>query len=214
MVVKKGFTLIELLVVIAIIAMLLGFLIPSLNAVKERTCQVVCMAHLKNIGYGMQAYAMDNGEKFPDSYTLGGFSFRATPGYKNPDDPMGLPEKFGLSAVLDNYNCVDSGSNIWICSGQPHRWMREIGNTYAFSIARMLFDTKTVNMKRYSKTWLLWDNYTLKPYTPGVRAYGGEPGYSIPLDQRKFPHSFANRKNKGINVMYADGHSAPHIEQN
>lgn len=210
---KKAFTLIELLVVIAVIALLIGMLMPSLTAARERARQVVCKAQLRDIGFGLQAYASDYNDKFPDKDTLGGFNFRAAPGYKNPDDPMGLPERFGMAAVLDENNCIDGTSKIWVCPSQPHRWMRKLGNTYAFSTATMLSYTKTYKMKRYSKTWLIWDNYILKPYTPGLRATGSNPGFTIPSDERKYPHSFSNRGSKGTIILYADGHSGTHIDQ-
>jgi prepilin-type N-terminal cleavage/methylation domain-containing protein len=56
---KKGFTLIELLVVIAIIALLLAILMPSLNKVKERVKQTICMTNLRGIGLAIKLYVND-----------------------------------------------------------------------------------------------------------------------------------------------------------
>ncbi len=209
----NGFTLIELLVVIAIIALLLAIAVPSLHRAKEKSRQVVCMAHLHDIGLGLHAYASDNDDKFPDRYTVGGFPFRAAPGYKNPEDRRGLEEQFGIAAVLEDYNCIEGGSPIWVCPGQPHRWMRDLGNTYAYSIAKMLEETRTYEMNRFSKTWLLWDNYIYKPYTPGVRASGSEPGFTIDVNERQFPHSFGKKGSKGANVLYTDSHAGRHCDQ-
>jgi prepilin-type N-terminal cleavage/methylation domain-containing protein/prepilin-type processing-associated H-X9-DG protein len=213
----SGFTLIELLVVIAIIAILISVVVPSLNRTREKTKQVICMAHLKDIGMGMHTYAIGNKEKFPDNYTLGGFSFRAAPGYIDPADKRGSPETFGLAAILGETDIIPSESKIWVCPAQPHEWMRKCGNTYAFSIAEILKTTKVPDLKRYSKTWLVWDNYTLMPYTPGVRSSGSEVGFSIATKDRLYPHNFSHNEdrkdNKSANVLYADSHAAPFYEQ-
>jgi prepilin-type N-terminal cleavage/methylation domain-containing protein/prepilin-type processing-associated H-X9-DG protein len=56
---SKAFTLIELLVVIAIIAVLLGILMPGLQAAKERGRRLKCMNNLRQLGVATQMYAND-----------------------------------------------------------------------------------------------------------------------------------------------------------
>jgi len=63
--VKRAFTLIELLVVIAIIALLMGILTPALSLARERAKIVVVNSELYGIGIAIEAYAMDNGNKYP-----------------------------------------------------------------------------------------------------------------------------------------------------
>ena len=62
--VPRGFTLIELLVVIAIIALLMAILLPAMDVVKERTREMICRSHLRNVGLGILMHLQENGDVF------------------------------------------------------------------------------------------------------------------------------------------------------
>jgi prepilin-type N-terminal cleavage/methylation domain-containing protein/prepilin-type processing-associated H-X9-DG protein len=66
---KVGFTLVELLVVIAIIAILMGVLLPVLNAARGRAQTIVCASNLKNYGTALFMYAETNNDKAPFSFS-------------------------------------------------------------------------------------------------------------------------------------------------
>ncbi|MHC4118837.1 MAG: type II secretion system protein [Planctomycetota bacterium] len=53
---KKGFTLIELLVVIAVIALLMGILMPALNAARDHGRRASCMSNMRQVGVALMMY--------------------------------------------------------------------------------------------------------------------------------------------------------------
>ena len=63
---KTGFTIVELLTVMSIIIILISLLLPSLNAVKRYSKEVVQKGRFRNIDSGLEMFQSDNGE-YPDS---------------------------------------------------------------------------------------------------------------------------------------------------
>lgn len=61
----SAFTLMELLVVIFIIGLLTGILLPTLSAARARANKVACMANLRQVGIGIQAYVDGNKDHYP-----------------------------------------------------------------------------------------------------------------------------------------------------
>jgi len=57
---RRGFSLIELMVVIGIIAILIAFLLPSLQMARQSALRLQCMNNLRTIGQGLMMYSNAN----------------------------------------------------------------------------------------------------------------------------------------------------------
>lgn len=62
---RSAFSLVELLVVISIIALLIALLLPALARARYGATLVLCKNSLRQAGVGLNAYAVDNAQRYP-----------------------------------------------------------------------------------------------------------------------------------------------------
>jgi len=60
-----AFTLIELLVVLAVIGLLAAMLLPAVSRAKESGRGTACLSNLRQIGFAIQLYTQENGNRLP-----------------------------------------------------------------------------------------------------------------------------------------------------
>jgi hypothetical protein len=150
-------------------------------------------------------YANNNNGSFPDSYALGGSSYRRALGQKNPADPFSLPECYGLQAVLAPY--LANNPKLWICPAA-----RDLFKTYGNCYVNALVSGGATKEMMFPDTFYVYDNIGLDAALPGVRGMASPP---FPTSMWEYPHRYqglvrsgtlnANDRRGAIHVLLLDG---------
>lgn len=134
---KRAFTLIELLVVITIIGLLMGILLPTIGRARLQAKMVTVNAELREIGMALEAYSLDNSDKYPPTRVdcmLGNHFYQL---------PCELVESKYLPAPPED---------TFMAAGIEDRFNR--GYTYKYRMVGTLIYNRTVTVKNGAYLWI------------------------------------------------------------
>lgn len=204
---RKAFTLIELLVVIAIIAILAAILFPVFAQAKESAKRTQCLSNTKQMGIATMMYAEDND---------GMLFWNPWPGKQNPDWnlPIAQPEE-GWYDLLDPY--VKS-EQLWTCPSNSNPYYA--GNydidpeneKLGYGLNELLFGYKPLNesvLDAPADITMMADGTSIWATFVGMMVQDSDGQYRrywLLSDNKVWPYG-QPRHMKGINGIFADGHS-------
>jgi prepilin-type N-terminal cleavage/methylation domain-containing protein/prepilin-type processing-associated H-X9-DG protein len=137
----NGFTLIELLVVIAIIALLIGLLLPAVQAAREAARRIQCVNNLKQLGLALANY-----ESAYSCY------------------PYGMArENTGPNSFSPNGYFVGSSLYVRILSFLEQQ---STANSYNYSLTNWVADNSTTGATGLNILWCPSDSTTSGLHTP------------------------------------------------
>ncbi len=122
----RGFTLVELLVVIAIIGVLVGLMIPAVQASRESARRAQCASNLRQVGFAIMRYCDNHSGRWPEtSHTV------------EPDPVTGKFDRAWIYTLAPYLEDVDA---IRICPSDQLARLRLLGKGTSYTLNGYLSD--------------------------------------------------------------------------
>jgi len=193
---RRAFTLVELLVVIAIIGVMVGLLLPAVQAAREAARRMQCSNNLKQIGLALhnyhdtfsvfpknQAWATHGGNNFGLPANNSGISWRALVLPFLEQDAFHSQINFSLPVTStvgtpSNLELARKPMSAYLCPSDPSGDVTKGGDQYLWS------------------NWCFPHASCPRDVPLGVTTYKGfnGHGYDIPLGTSSYPHAMFDRR--------------------
>ena len=207
----SAFSLVELLVVLGIIAVLIGFLLPSLRRAREAAKATQCAANLRSVGQALMIYVNTNAGYFP-----GWSGWHVAGGNGTGDDEPGP----AWTELLGREFNPATRQVIWNCPSFPEEFRINYFLSARFTFASNRFHLRFSEV-RLASQFVLGGDCTQQLLYPPV--FGVAPKASDDCDKDDATQEgvvFAdqvgglNMHRGGNNILFADGHVdlAPRFE--
>ena len=146
----NGFTLVELLVVLSIIAMLLGILMPALNAARRSAYKTGCKQNLHGLAVSFRMYLDDNHNTMPIIWNM---PYSTVKGDANSVALYPCLKKYlsgpeALKCPADKY--PEKGTSYWKEEGSSYEYNTRLGG-------HKIEDSWFAKRFGTSEVWLLHD---------------------------------------------------------
>jgi prepilin-type N-terminal cleavage/methylation domain-containing protein len=157
---RRGFTLIELLVVIAIITVLAAILFPVFQSARKRSLSTVCVSNLRQIGLGIQQYADDYDDMYPNAVDP---SDKYTTTWE-PAGPTLYAEVQALPLLTDVLAPYITSPQVWHCPCDDGYRVIDT-NGVPFNTVPSVYANPLYRMSYFSRTEIVFDHIPLDQIT-------------------------------------------------